>query len=100
LQNPGGFYVFNGDFAYRMDPGRPLRFHWDHLAVNPELLGQQPPVPTNTPQPTQTALPSATATNTPTAVPSATPTQQALCEVLVRIGGVEQWRVKPPEFCA
>jgi hypothetical protein len=100
LQNPGGFYVFNGDFAYRMDPGRPLRFHWDHLAVNPELLGGQPPVPTNTPQPTQTATSVPTVTNTPTAVPSATPTQQALCEVLVRIGGVEQWRVKPPEFCA
>jgi hypothetical protein len=66
LLNPGGFYVFNGDFAYRMDPGRALRFHWDHLAVNPELLGGGP---APTPTPTQVAAPTATPvpTNTPTA---------------------------------
>ena len=92
LNAPGGFYVFNGDFAYRMDPGRALRFHWDHLAVNPESLGVPLPTPTPTASPTSTPPPTATATPTPTPV-------VALCEVLVRIGGVEQWLVKPAEFC-
>lgn len=135
LQNPGGFYVFNGDFAYRMTPGRALRFHWDHLAVNPELLTApvNTPTPTVTSQPTSTALPTSTpsstvtsqptstsqptdtpqptstvtagptATDTPTALPTSTPTATSTpassCEVLVRIGGVEQWLAKPSEFC-
>jgi hypothetical protein len=73
------FYIFNGDFAYIMKPGRALRFHWDHLAVNPELLGGGP-TPTATPAP-PTATPTATSTpvtpgptSTPTNTPSATAT--------------------------
>lgn len=81
LNNPGGFYVFMGDFAYRMTPGRPLRFHWDHLAINPAGLGSQPPTATATPptvSPTATLVPpSPTSTSTATVVPAtstATPT--------------------------
>lgn len=61
LNNPGGFYVFNGDFGYRMQPGPALRFHWDHLAVNPELIGL---APTQQPTLTPTQVPA-----TPTAIP-------------------------------
>ena len=35
LDNPGGFYVYFADFAYRIENDEVIRFHWDHLAVNP-----------------------------------------------------------------
>lgn len=35
LNAPGGFYVFFADFAYRIENDEVVRFHWDHLAVNP-----------------------------------------------------------------
>jgi hypothetical protein len=35
LNNPGGFYVYFADFAYRIENNEVIRFHWDHLAVNP-----------------------------------------------------------------
>lgn len=35
LNNPGGFYVYLADFAYRIENDVVIRFHWDHLAVNP-----------------------------------------------------------------
>jgi hypothetical protein len=31
----GQFYVYFGEFAYRIDSGEVIRFHWDHIAVNP-----------------------------------------------------------------
>lgn len=34
LNNPGGFNVFFGDFAYRIENNAVLRMHWDRLAVN------------------------------------------------------------------
>jgi hypothetical protein len=92
------FYVYNGDFAYRMNPGRALRFHWDHLAVNPGNLTDSPPegsvpVPTlapspspsstpvpSTPVPTQTPVPTVvppTATLTP--VPTPVPPTEVRC---------------------
>jgi len=68
------FYVYNGDFAYRMNPGRALRFHWDHLAVNPEGSVTPPTaVPSPTVVPTQTATSVPTSTSVPsTMVPTAT----------------------------
>jgi hypothetical protein len=51
--------------------------------------------PTSTP--TATALPNATATPVPTATPPVS--AAGLCEVSVRIDGVEQWVVKPTAFC-
>jgi hypothetical protein len=35
LNNPGGFYVYFADFAYRIENDEVIRFHWDHLAINP-----------------------------------------------------------------
>lgn len=35
LGAPDGFYVYFADFAYRIEDGEVIRFHWDHLAVNP-----------------------------------------------------------------
>jgi len=35
INNPGGFYVYFADFAYRIENDEIIRFHWDHLAVNP-----------------------------------------------------------------
>jgi hypothetical protein len=35
LNSPGGFYVYFADFAYRIQNDEVIRFHWDHLAVNP-----------------------------------------------------------------
>ncbi len=57
-------------------------------------------VPTDTPVPS-TATPTATSTVTPVPSPTDTPTVTPvpLCEVLVRIDGVEQWVEKPIEFC-
>ena len=81
LNNAGGFYVYNGDFAYRMNPGRALRFHWDHFAVNPELLPAEPPAtPTPTSPPSPTSTPTRTSTPTPTATSTATPAPTATAE--------------------
>ena len=33
--NAGGFYVYFAGFAYRIENDEVIRFHWDHLAVNP-----------------------------------------------------------------
>ena len=30
----GPFYIFFGDFAYRIENNEVIRFHWDHLSVN------------------------------------------------------------------
>jgi len=35
LNAPGGFYIYFADFAYRIENDAVIRFHWDHLAVNP-----------------------------------------------------------------
>ena len=35
LNNSGGFYVYFAGFAYRIENDEVIRFHWDHLAVNP-----------------------------------------------------------------
>lgn len=73
----GPFYVYVGDFAYRISQDVVLRTHWDHLAVNPGLLsGSQPTPPTATPTRTATPRPgTATPTRTPTPRPAtATPT--------------------------
>jgi hypothetical protein len=35
LNNAGGFYVYFADFAYRIANDEVIRFHWDHVAVNP-----------------------------------------------------------------
>lgn len=103
LNAPNGFYVFNGDFAYRMDPGPALRFHWDHLAVNPGLLsggGSTPSAtPTQSPAQTSTPLPTPTPTLVPTSTSTPTPTAGPSCEVRVRINGVEDWLVRPASFC-
>jgi hypothetical protein len=89
-----------------------VRFHWDRLAINPELLGAvgavtPTPAPTVTvPPPTATvAPPTATATPepptpTPVTVPTATPTAPpGACEVRVRVDGVELWLPRALEFC-
>lgn len=79
INNSSGFYYYLGDFAYRIEGNTTLRFHWDHLAVNPESGGGSPP-PTPTPT---SALPTNTPTATPTVAP-ATPTPTAtpaLCGV-------------------
>jgi hypothetical protein len=31
----GAFYVYFGEFAYKIDSGTVVRFHWDRIAVNP-----------------------------------------------------------------
>jgi hypothetical protein len=79
LNAPGGFFVYFGDFAYRIEQDTVVRFHWDRLAINPDELGEpSTPTPTattpaNTPTPTVTPVPpTATATMTPT--PTNTPT--------------------------
>jgi hypothetical protein len=68
LRAQNGFYVFFGDFAYRFEPGRALRFHWDRVAINP-AGGTTPPPPTATP----TRTPIATPTRTPVPTPGTTP---------------------------
>jgi hypothetical protein len=35
LNNPGGVYVYFADFAYRIENDEVIRFHWDHIAINP-----------------------------------------------------------------
>ena len=82
LDAPGGFKVFFGDFAYQVTNDVVLRFHWDHLAVNPEALGSPPPPlgsPSSQPPaaaPAATATPTVQATSgTPTRTPAATPTR-------------------------
>jgi len=102
LNAPGGVHVFFGDFAYRMSPGRPLRFHWDRIAINPNTAGsvgggvpQPPPAasqPTPTPTPTRPAGSSATPTPTRTPTPSATPTRtpatQPSSDIVVGFEGI------------
>jgi hypothetical protein len=39
LDAPEGFYVYFGDFAYRIEGGVVVRFHWDRIAVNPPSPG-------------------------------------------------------------
>lgn len=86
LRAPGGFYVFFGDFAYRMDPGRTLRFHWDRIAINP---GDEPTPPPPTAVPTVTPTRTSTATPVPSATPTltATPVVEALCELWITLNG-------------
>ncbi len=79
-------------------PGGPL--------PTPPTATQTPPAPTPLPTATETPVPPPTAPPTLTPVPTipppptATPqTPEPLCEVLVRIDGVEQWIPKPIEFC-
>ena len=71
LDNP--FYVYFGDFAYRIEQDTVVRFHWDRLAIN--AGSNQTPTPTPSPSPTITATPTVTATPSPTvtATPTATP---------------------------
>lgn len=64
--------------------------------VQPVAASTPTGTPTAVPSATATAVPSATATSTPTA--TATPTA-GVCEVRVRIGGIEQWVSKPTTFC-
>jgi len=73
LKAPGGVYVFFGDFAYRMDPGRVLRFHWDRIAINTSAASPPSagPAPTSS---TTSGAATATPTRTPTVGPTATPT--------------------------
>jgi hypothetical protein len=85
LNAPGGFYAYFGDFAYRITDGTVVRFHWDRLAINPDLLGA-PPSPSPSPTPSPPPTPTAQASPTPTATPTATPAP-ALCEYLVWIDG-------------
>jgi hypothetical protein len=73
----GPFYVYFGDFAYRIEQDTVVRFHWDRLAINPELLGAAPaPTSTSTSTPTSTATPTRTpsSTSTPTRTPTSTAT--------------------------
>jgi len=71
LKASNGFYVYYGDFAYRMNPGRALRFHWDRISVNPGGGGSPPPTPTPppSPSPSPTAKPNPTPQPTPTIRP-------------------------------
>ena len=80
LDNPSGFYVFFGDFAYRIVDDTVIRFHWDRIAVNPETIGQEAPpsTPTRTATPTRTPtatppVPTATAASTTTSTPTPEP---------------------------
>ena len=43
LNAPNGFYVFFGDFAYLIENGTILRFHWDRIAINPGGSTTTPP---------------------------------------------------------
>jgi cell division septation protein DedD len=80
----GPVYVYFGDFAYQIEQDTVVRFHWDRLAINPQLLGEAPlstptpvsptPTPTSTPTPTPTSTPTPTPTSTPTPTPASTPT--------------------------
>ena len=74
----GDFYVYFGDFAYRISQDVVVRFHWDRLAINPEAM-TTPSTPTPVP-PTSTPTNTPQATNTPTMTPTpgpATPTATA-----------------------
>jgi hypothetical protein len=68
LNAPQGFYVYFGDFAYRISQDVVVRFHWDRLAVNPELIGGAPSSPTPSSTPSPSPLPS-TVTPTPASSP-------------------------------
>ena len=98
LNAPGGFFVYFGDFAYRIEQDVVVRFHWDRLAINPEQATGPSPTPTNTPTNTPappTAIPTptsvtATPTNTPTPTATPTPLQQA-CRISVRNAANTAW---------
>lgn len=91
LNATNGFYTYFGDFAYRISQDVVVRFHWDHLAINPEAIdGGAPPTPT--PTPTLTPVPSPTesaptVTPTPTRTPTPTPAARYRCQQ--RVGN--QW---------
>lgn len=107
---PNGFYIYFGAFAYRISSDTVLRFHWDHLAVNPagsvtppspspSPATATPPSasPTNPPDATPTNPPNATSTNvpptatkTPTVVANPTPTPSGQ---LVNFGRTSSWGV-------
>jgi hypothetical protein len=103
LEAAGGFYVYFGDFAYRIEQDVVVRFHWDRLAVNPGGGGTAPPAVTSTPTatntPNATSTPTATPTRTPTAAstPTRTPTpsatvSQAPCRLAVQQYINGKWR--------
>lgn len=110
LNAPLGFYVYFGDFAYRITNDTVIRFHWDRLSVNPEQLSDGTPTPTPTPtsspSPTPTASPTATATATATASPTPTPsptptvtptaTATPTCDLTKRQNGAVVWTVPIP----
>jgi len=97
LNAPGGFFVYFGDFAYRIEQDTVVRFHWDRLAVNPQLLSEEPsptptPTATATSTPTSAATPTPSPTNTPTGTATATPTATAqVCRVQVRNAANTAW---------
>lgn len=73
LDNPSGFSVFFGDFAYRITDDTVIRYHWRRTAVNPETIGAL--APTEVPPSTATRTPSPTVSPSPfpaSATPSAT----------------------------
>jgi hypothetical protein len=111
LNAPGGFYVYFGDFAYRIEQDVVVRFHWDRIAVNPDSGGSAPPPsePTSTPTPSSTpaAQPTATPTRTPTPTAAATPTVSNLpaCRIAVQQFVNGKWRTiryetVPRDYCA
>jgi hypothetical protein len=92
LNAPGGFYVFFADFAYRIENGTVLRFHWDRIAIQPGNNANPTPTSTLTATPTlapptATATRTMTPTQTATATPTATPVVTALCEFMVWVNG-------------
>jgi hypothetical protein len=90
----GNVYVYFSDWIYKPDASV-IRFHWDRLAVNPGTPpGPAPGWGGTVPTPTPTRPGTATPTAMPTGTAAAT-----TCEVRVRIGGVEQWLMKPLTFC-
>lgn len=91
----GPFFVYFGDFAYQIRQDVVVRFHWDRLAINPELLGGATPTPTAVPTatPTPTPAPTAPPTATPTATPTPTPTPAGpRCRVQVRNAQDTGWQ--------
>jgi hypothetical protein len=92
----GDVYVYMAGWQVRQ-PAETIRFHWDHLAINPSAgpsaapgFGSPPPAPTPTVNPTNTATPMPTNTLTP-APPTSTPTAGA-CEARFYWQGVDTGR--------
>jgi hypothetical protein len=101
LNAPGGFYVYFGDFAYRIEQDVVVRFHWDRIAVNAGGGGgTTPPPPTNTAEPTSTPTqtPTATPTRTSTAAPTATPTRTATATATATPDDLPACRVAVQQF--